>query len=184
MPSSHILGDRSRRHFEPEARQLRLDPALTPKSVLDGHATYQDSRLGGNREATRLPFAAVSSGCNLSRTPTFLWHQRYMQRIAAIPPTSTSLFATLRGRYSAPISSWRTSTAVDALLLAPARRADLSTCVSSSMFGGRGDESSVGFSDALQKAAVHCFRQLGHARQLGFQLFELRVIAFEVEHWS
>jgi hypothetical protein len=41
MGSMHILGDRSGRNFESKPCQLGLDPALTPKSVLDGHAPNQ-----------------------------------------------------------------------------------------------------------------------------------------------
>src|SRR5262249_22760669 len=33
----HILGYRSRGDFEPQPRQLRLDPALAPNPVLHGH---------------------------------------------------------------------------------------------------------------------------------------------------
>jgi hypothetical protein len=55
--SMHILGDRSRRNFEPKPRELRLDPALTLKWVLEGHATDQGPQLRGNRAAPRLAFA-------------------------------------------------------------------------------------------------------------------------------
>jgi hypothetical protein len=39
--SMHILCYRSGRNFEPKLHQLRLDPPLTPKSVLDGHLLDQ-----------------------------------------------------------------------------------------------------------------------------------------------
>ena len=56
--SMHILGHCSRRNFEPKPRELRLDPALTPKWILDGHATDQGPQLRGYRAAPRLAFAA------------------------------------------------------------------------------------------------------------------------------
>jgi hypothetical protein len=47
----HILGYRSRGDFEPQPRQLRLDPPLTPNSVLHGHPPDQGAQFGRNRAA-------------------------------------------------------------------------------------------------------------------------------------
>jgi hypothetical protein len=39
--SMHVLGNCSSRNFVPKPGKLRLDPALTPKTVVDGHAPDQ-----------------------------------------------------------------------------------------------------------------------------------------------
>jgi len=48
MGSLHILGERSGRNFEPKPRQLRLDSALTPKSVLHGHPADERPKFRRN----------------------------------------------------------------------------------------------------------------------------------------
>src|SRR5215467_6855113 len=50
----HILGYHSRGDFEPQPRQLRLDPPLTPNSVLHGHPPDQGAQFGCNWGAARL----------------------------------------------------------------------------------------------------------------------------------
>jgi len=58
MGSLHILGDRSGRNFEPKPRKLRLDPALTPKSVLHGHPADEGAKFRRNWAAAWPPYAA------------------------------------------------------------------------------------------------------------------------------
>jgi hypothetical protein len=57
MAWMHTLGDRSGRNFEPKPRQFCLNPPLTPKLVLDGHAPDQGPQLRRNRAAARLASA-------------------------------------------------------------------------------------------------------------------------------
>src|SRR5262249_44206279 len=51
----HILGYRSCGDFEPQPRQLRLDPPLTPNSVLHGHPPDQGAQFGSIWGPPRLP---------------------------------------------------------------------------------------------------------------------------------
>src|SRR5215831_4339712 len=71
MGSLHILGDRSGRNFEPKPRELRLDPALTPKSVFHGHPADEGrgsevpAQLGGGLAS----LCGVNAGANTCANP-------------------------------------------------------------------------------------------------------------------
>jgi hypothetical protein len=69
MCSLHILGDCSRRNFEPKARQLRLDPPLTPKSIFRGHSADKGPKFHRNWAAAWPPCGAAWTPAPI-RAPT------------------------------------------------------------------------------------------------------------------
>jgi len=64
-----ILGDCSRRNFEPKARQLRLDLPLTPKSIFRGHSADKGPKFHRNWVAAWPPCGAAWTPAPI-RVPT------------------------------------------------------------------------------------------------------------------